>query len=324
MSLSTKTYSPKASEIERSWRVIDATGRPLGRLASEIAQILKGKDKPIYTPHMDTGDFVIVVNASKIVVTGNKARNKLYYTHSTYPGGFKATSFEVMLARHPRRVIEWAVWGMLPKNSLGRTLLRKLKVYAEESHPHGAQIKVMAGTEKVGRPGKPRPAKKVRVATVAEAPPPKRRGEPLEEAAAVPAPEAPEAEPVAEESQPVAAAAVEEPQPVAEAEAPEAAPVAEEPPAAPEPPELAPIAVPPSRSRSRRARAQESTATEAAPVAEEPPTAPEPTELAPIAVPPSRSRPRRARAQESTATEKKRAKKPSKEDAGEQPGEQEV
>ena len=262
MSLSTKTYSPKASELERSWRVIDATGRPLGRLASEIAQILKGKDKPMYTPHMDTGDFVIVVNASKIVVTGNKARNKLYYTHSTYPGGFKATSFEVMLARHPRRVIEWAVWGMLPKNRLGRTLLRKLKVYAEESHPHGAQIKEMAGTEKVGRPGKPRPAKKVRVAAVAEAPPPKRRraptkrGEPLEEAAAIPAPETTEAEPVAEE-----------PQPVAEAEAPE----------------LAPIAVPPSRSRSRRAGAQES-----------------------------------------TVTEKKRAKKPSKKDAGEQPGKQEV
>ena len=252
MSLSTKTYSPKASELERSWRVIDATGRPLGRLASQIAQILKGKDKPIYTPHMDTGDFVVVVNASKIRVTGNKAKDKLYYTHSTYPGGFKATSFDVMLARHPRRVIEWAVWGMLPKNRLGRTLLRKLKVYAEETHPHGAQIKEMAGAEKVGRPGKPRPAKKVRVAAVAEAPAPKRRRAttqrgrpPVEEAAAVPAPEIPVPEP-----QLVAEATAEEPQPVAEAAAQEPPPVAEA-------PALEPIAVHPPRSRSRKARSQE-------------------------------------------------------------------
>lgn len=165
----TRTYAPKASELQKNWRVVDATNRPLGRLASEVAQILKGKDKPTYTPHMDTGDFVIVVNAAKVQVTGNKTKKKIYYTHSMYPGGLKATNFEAMLERHPRRVIEWAVWGMLPKNRLGRSLFRNLKVYSEETHPHSAQIKDHAGPEKVGKPGRPRPPKKIRVRSVGEA-----------------------------------------------------------------------------------------------------------------------------------------------------------
>jgi large subunit ribosomal protein L13 len=159
MSTATKTYTPKAGDVQRSWRVIDATGRPLGRLASEVAQVLKGKDKPTYTPNLDTGDFVIVVNASKVVVTGTKTREKMYYTHSNYPGGLRTTSFDKMLAEHPRRVIEWAVWGMLPKGPLGRDLIRKLKVYAEGTHPHGAQAKDMAGPTRMGRPGKARTRK---------------------------------------------------------------------------------------------------------------------------------------------------------------------
>lgn len=162
MSSLTKTYTPKTSDIKRDWRVVDAAGRPLGRLASEVAQILKGKDKPCYTPHMDTGDFVIIVNASQVVVTGNKATQKIYYTHSMYPGGLKSIPFDQMIAKHPRRVVEWAVWGMLPKNRLGRALFRKLKVYAEGTHPHGAQAKDYAAQEKAGKPGIPRPPKKVR------------------------------------------------------------------------------------------------------------------------------------------------------------------
>jgi large subunit ribosomal protein L13 len=136
-----KTYSTKASDIERKWHVIDASGKTLGRLASEVAQLLRGKHKPIYVPHLDTGDYVIVINADKVRVTGNKAKQKLYYRHSGYPGGLKSTSLAEMMESHPTRVIEHAVKGMLPKNPLGRAMFKKLKVYAGPNHPHQAQVK---------------------------------------------------------------------------------------------------------------------------------------------------------------------------------------
>ncbi|HHX63730.1 MAG TPA: 50S ribosomal protein L13 [Chloroflexi bacterium] len=134
-----KTYSIKASEIEREWFVVDAQGQNLGRLATRIATILRGKHKPTFTPGMDVGDFVIVVNADKITVTGNKMQEKMYYRHSLYPGGLRETSLESMLAKHPERVVEHAVRGMLPKNRLGRAMMKKLKVYAGGNHPHQAQ-----------------------------------------------------------------------------------------------------------------------------------------------------------------------------------------
>ena len=135
-----KTYTLKAREIEPRWHVVDAEGRPLGRLASQVAALLRGKHRPTYTPHMDNGDFVVVVNASKVKVTGRKLEQKTYYHHSGYPGGLKETSLERMLERHPARVIEHAVKGMLPHNRLGRRLLRHLKVYAGPDHPHEAQV----------------------------------------------------------------------------------------------------------------------------------------------------------------------------------------
>ena len=134
-----KTFSPKAADIQRSWHLVDATDYPLGRLASEIAQILRGKHKPTYAPHVDTGDFVVVVNAEKVVVTSGKSKSKIYYRHSGYPGGIKAETFESLLERRPEAVIERAVKGMLPKNKLGRKMARKLKVYAGPDHPHEAQ-----------------------------------------------------------------------------------------------------------------------------------------------------------------------------------------
>lgn len=133
------TYSTKPAEIERQWFVVDARGQTLGRLASEIAKILKGKHKPIYTPHLDTGDFVIVINAQKVHVTGNKMDQKMYYRHSGYPGGLKSITLREQLKRHPTRVIRSAVKGMLPHNRLGRATLKKLKVYAGDAHPHEAQ-----------------------------------------------------------------------------------------------------------------------------------------------------------------------------------------
>jgi large subunit ribosomal protein L13 len=134
-----KTYTPKASEIDRSWFVVDATDIPLGRLASRVAQILRGKHKPTFAPHMDAGDFVIVVNAEKFAVTGNKETDKMYYRHSGYPGGLTEMSLGEMRRRYPERVIESAVRGMLPKNKLGRKTFSKLKVYAGPDHPHAAQ-----------------------------------------------------------------------------------------------------------------------------------------------------------------------------------------
>lgn len=137
------TYMAKASEVERKWYIIDAEGKTLGRLASEVASIIRGKHKPNFTPNVDTGDFVIVINASKIVLTGKKMKNKMYYRHSQYPGGLKVTSAQDMLKSKPERMIELAVFGMLPKNRLGNALHNKLKVYAGAEHPHEAQQPVV-------------------------------------------------------------------------------------------------------------------------------------------------------------------------------------
>jgi len=134
-----KTYTVKPGDINRQWHVVDADGKTLGRLASRIAAILKGKNKPIYTPHADVGDYVIVINADKIHVTGRKMLQKVYYRHSGYPGGLKSINLRDLLRRHPTRAIELAVKGMLPKNRLGRRMLKKLKVYAGSEHPHQAQ-----------------------------------------------------------------------------------------------------------------------------------------------------------------------------------------
>ena len=134
-----RTYSPKPGEIERQWHVIDASDVVLGRLASHVAILLRGKHKPIYAPHLDTGDFVIVVNAAKVALTGNKLADKRAYRHSGYPGGISSVTFGELLAKRPERLVENAVKGMLPKNTLGRAMLRKLKVYAGPDHPHQAQ-----------------------------------------------------------------------------------------------------------------------------------------------------------------------------------------
>src|SRR5262249_24357354 len=135
-----RTFSAKPAEIRRDWHVIDATGQTLGRLSTEIARLLRGKHKPIFTPHVDTGDFVIVVNAEKVRVSGNKLQQKYYYRHSQYPGGLKPVQLAKMLETHPTRVLEHAVRGMLPDNRLGDQIAKKLKVYAGPTHPHGRHI----------------------------------------------------------------------------------------------------------------------------------------------------------------------------------------
>ncbi|EGQ9413249.1 ribosomal protein L13 [Vibrio cholerae] len=134
-----KTFVAKAETVKRDWYVVDAEGKTLGRLASEIASRLRGKHKAEYTPHVDTGDYIIVVNAEKVTVTGNKAKNKMYHRHSEFPGGLKSFSFEKLIERKPEMVLELAVKGMLPKGPLGRAMYRKLKVYAGAEHNHAAQ-----------------------------------------------------------------------------------------------------------------------------------------------------------------------------------------
>lgn len=134
-----KTYSQKASEVQRDWYVIDASDQVLGRLATQIATILRGKHKPTYTPSMDGGDFVVVVNAEKIRVTGRKAEQKVYYRHTGYPGGLRETPYKQMMEKHPERILRFAVKGMLPKNRIGRKMLTKLRIYAGPNHPHTAQ-----------------------------------------------------------------------------------------------------------------------------------------------------------------------------------------
>ena len=132
-----RTYSPRADEIERDWYVVDAEGMVLGRLATEVARVLRGKHKPIFTSHLDTGDHVIIINADKVVLTSGKAEKKMVYRHSGYPGGLTETRLKDMLVKHPERVIQLAVRGMLPRNRLSRQVLTKLKVYAGPTHPHG-------------------------------------------------------------------------------------------------------------------------------------------------------------------------------------------
>ncbi len=134
-----KTYYPKAGEITREWYLVDANDQNLGRLASKIAAVLLGKHKPEFTPGVDTGDFVVVVNAERVRVTGNKLEDKIYYRHSGYPGGIKQITLRQQLDKHPERVLHSAVWGMLPHNKLGRQLIKKLKIYAGPDHPHEAQ-----------------------------------------------------------------------------------------------------------------------------------------------------------------------------------------
>jgi large subunit ribosomal protein L13 len=134
-----KTFSAKTHEVRRDWLLVDANEQVLGRLAVEIARRLRGKHKPEYTPHVDTGDFIVVVNAARIRVTGNKAQDKMYYRHTGYPGGVRETSFGKMQSRFPGRALEIAVKGMLPKGPLGYAMIKKLKVYADGEHPHGAQ-----------------------------------------------------------------------------------------------------------------------------------------------------------------------------------------
>jgi large subunit ribosomal protein L13 len=141
----TKTYRLSAKEIDRAWHVIDAGGKPLGRVASEAAKLLLGKHKPTYEPHLPMGDHVIVLNAKDVALTGRKPEQKLYYRHSGYPGGLKTRSFEEQLARDPRRILERAVRGMLPHNSLGRELFRHLKVYSDAKHPHASQLNAGTG-----------------------------------------------------------------------------------------------------------------------------------------------------------------------------------
>jgi len=136
-----KTYATKPSDIERQWHVIDASGKVLGRLATQVASLLMGKHKPIFSRNLDTGDFVIVINADKVRLTGNKAKQKVYYRHSGYPGGLKTITFEKMMQTNPTQVIEHAVKGMLPHNRLGAKMFKKLRVYTGDTHPHLAQTK---------------------------------------------------------------------------------------------------------------------------------------------------------------------------------------
>jgi large subunit ribosomal protein L13 len=134
-----KTYSAKPAEVQREWLVVDAAGKTLGRLATEVASRLRGKHKPEYTPHVDTGDYIVIVNAGKVAVSGNKANDKMYHRHSGYIGSLKSMNFEEMVKKHPERIIQQAVKGMLPKGPLGRAMFRKLKIYPGAEHPHSAQ-----------------------------------------------------------------------------------------------------------------------------------------------------------------------------------------
>ncbi len=134
-----KTFSAKSHEVTRDWYIVDATGKVLGRVAAEIARRLRGKHKPEFTPHVDTGDYIVVVNAEKLRVTGNKTKDKLYHRHTTYPGGIRTTNFEKLQGKHPERVLTLAVKGMLPKGPLGYAMIKKMKVYPGSEHPHSAQ-----------------------------------------------------------------------------------------------------------------------------------------------------------------------------------------
>ena len=153
--MTVRTFSPKAADIQRQWHVIDAADVVLGRLASQSAILLRGKHKPIFAPHVDTGDFVIIVNAAKVALTGNKLQDKRAYRHSGYPGGLRSVSYADLMARNPEKAVEKAVRGMLPKNTLGRHQLSKLKVYAGPEHPHQAQMPVPFEITQVDQVGLP-------------------------------------------------------------------------------------------------------------------------------------------------------------------------
>ena len=142
-----KTYSARPSDVQRRWLVVDAEGRTLGRLATQVAMVLRGKHKPVYTPHIDTGDHVVVINADKVLLTGRKGEDKRYFHHTLYPGGAGFTSIREVMEKHPERVVMRAVHGMMPKNKLGRAMLKKLKVYAGAEHPHAAQQPVLWNPE---------------------------------------------------------------------------------------------------------------------------------------------------------------------------------
>ncbi|MCH8162322.1 MAG: 50S ribosomal protein L13 [Chloroflexi bacterium] len=144
-----KTYSLSSKDVEVRWHVVDAADRTLGRIATEVSHLLRGKYRPTYTPHMDNGDFVVVINADKVRVTGAKSRQKIYYSHSGYPGGLTETPYMRVLERHPERIVQAAVKGMIPHNRLGRKILRHLKVYAGPEHPHEAQVNAGKGKEEV-------------------------------------------------------------------------------------------------------------------------------------------------------------------------------
>lgn len=232
------TATAKASDLRPRWHVLDAEGQVLGRLAVQVAHMLKGKHKPNYSPHMLTGDFVIVINAGKVRVTGRKAEQKIYYSHSQYPGGLKEVPYESMMARHPTRVIERAVKGMLPHNRLGRQMFRRLKVYEGAEHPHESQVADSLNAlekdrqEGVAWIGLPKPLHKKRARKVketSEAPAPAVEEAPVDSDTS----EEPvvEAEPVTSDAEPVieAEAAVAEPEAVEEAvaETSDAAPAAE-------------------------------------------------------------------------------------------------
>ena len=195
--MTTKTYRLRASDIERKWHVLDASGRPLGRIASEAAHLLLGKHKPTYEPHLAMGDHVIVVNAAEVILTGNKASQKTYYRHSGYPGNLRQRSFAQQMERDARKVIETAVRGMLPHNVRGRELFRHLKVYNGPEHPHEAQVN--AGT---GARARKRAAAEARAAAVAEAA--REVEEPMVEAVEEPVAEAPVVEAVEETAAEVA------------------------------------------------------------------------------------------------------------------------
>ncbi|TMR29991.1 50S ribosomal protein L13 [Actinomadura geliboluensis] len=149
-----RTYTPKPADVQRQWYVIDATDVVLGRLASQVAQLLRGKHKPIYAPHLDTGDFVVIVNAEKVALSGNKLEQKRAYRHSGYPGGLRSVTYADLLAKHPERAVEKAIKGMLPKNSLGRKMFGKVKVYAGPDHPHQAQKPVPFEITQISQPAK--------------------------------------------------------------------------------------------------------------------------------------------------------------------------
>lgn len=217
--MTTKTVRMKASQITKDWHVIDAADRPLGRVATEVATLLRGKHKPNFEPHLDMGDFVIVINASKVRLSGGKSAQKKYYWHSGYPGGLKVRSFEEQLARHPERVIEQAVWGMLPNGSLGKKMLKHLKVYPGPDHPHQSQVigseRAREAREKAAAEALYEPRKPVRLRPL---PVPQGTEEP-EATTAAPATAA-EEEPATPAAEAPEATAAETEVPAAEAEAP--------------------------------------------------------------------------------------------------------